>query len=60
MRGLDLLAKVSAIPVEPSFSELRLSPAWDSLREDPRIDAMVALLAPREPIKLPVKRSAVY
>ena len=49
--ALELLAKVSAIPAGPSYGELRLSPAWDSLREDPRLDAMDALLAPREPIK---------
>ena len=35
-------------PGEVSYGELKLDPAWDPLRKDPRFDKLLAELAPRE------------
>jgi tetratricopeptide (TPR) repeat protein len=45
IKQLETLAK---IPVGASYGELRLDPAWDSLRGDPRFEKIVASLAPKE------------
>jgi TolB-like protein/Flp pilus assembly protein TadD len=41
---LDTLAR---IPAGASYGELRLDPAWDPLRGDPRFEKIVASLAPK-------------
>ena len=46
--ALEQLEIVSKIPCGPSYGELRLDPAWDSLRGDPRFEQIVASLAPRK------------
>ena len=45
IKQLENLAK---IPAGPSYGDLRLDPAWDSLRGDPRFEKIVASLAPKE------------
>jgi serine/threonine protein kinase/tetratricopeptide (TPR) repeat protein len=45
IKQLETLAK---IPVGASYGELRLDPAWDSLRGDERFEKIVASLAPKE------------
>jgi TolB-like protein/tRNA A-37 threonylcarbamoyl transferase component Bud32/Tfp pilus assembly protein PilF len=42
------LEDLTRIPGGPSYGDLRLSPAWDPLRADPRFDKIVASLAPKE------------
>jgi tetratricopeptide (TPR) repeat protein len=42
---LEALAK---IPGGPSYGQLRLDPAWDPLRSDPRFEKIVASLAPKD------------
>ncbi len=42
------LKAVASIPSNVSYGNLRLHPYWDPLRDDPRFDAVVASLAPRE------------
>ena len=42
------LEELTRIPGGPSYGDLRLSPAWDPLRGDPRFDKIVALLAPKD------------
>jgi tetratricopeptide (TPR) repeat protein len=42
---LEVLAK---IPAGTTYGDLRLNPYWDSLRDDPRFERIVASLAPRE------------
>lgn len=42
------LEELTRIPGGPSYGDLRLSPAWDALRGDPRFDKIVALLAPED------------
>jgi hypothetical protein len=42
---LDILAKT---PGGIAYGELKLDPAWDPLREDPRFNNLIAKLAPRE------------
>ncbi len=44
IRQLEIIAK---IPGGPAYGELRYAPFWDSLRKDPRFDAIVASLAPK-------------
>ncbi len=41
---LDILAK---LPGGITYGQLHLSPAWDSLRGDPRFEKIVASLAPK-------------
>ncbi|MEO5718430.1 MAG: FlgO family outer membrane protein [Chthoniobacterales bacterium] len=45
--ALAQLATTAEIPAGIDYGELKLSPVWDSLRDDPRFDKIVALLAPR-------------
>jgi hypothetical protein len=45
MEQLEIVVK---IPAGPSYGELRLNPIWDSLRDDPRFDEIIASLAPKE------------
>ncbi len=40
--ALQLLARLVKMPFGPNYGELRYSPAWDSLRSDPRFDQLVA------------------
>jgi TolB-like protein len=46
--ALEQLDIVSKIPCGPSYGELRLDPEWDSLRDDPRFEKIVASLAPKK------------
>lgn len=46
--ALKQLEELTHIPGGPSYGDLRLSPAWDPLRVDPRFDKIVALLAPKD------------
>ncbi|MEP7014105.1 MAG: adenylate/guanylate cyclase domain-containing protein [Verrucomicrobiota bacterium] len=41
------LEAVVKIPAGPSYGDLKLNPRWDSLRDDPRFEKMVASLAPK-------------
>jgi serine/threonine protein kinase len=41
-RALKQLEKVATIPVGPTYGDLLLNPCWDSLRDDPRFDKIVA------------------
>ncbi|MDQ3118515.1 MAG: hypothetical protein M3Q89_02940 [Verrucomicrobiota bacterium] len=45
--ALEQLTRVVAIPNGPSYGELKLEMAWDSLRGDPRFEKLVASLAPK-------------
>jgi TolB-like protein/Tfp pilus assembly protein PilF len=45
--ALEWLEMVSKLPSGPSYGELRLDPEWDSLRDDPRFQKIVAFLAPK-------------
>ena len=47
-QALEILAVITSIPGWLSYGDLRLSPNWDTLRGDPRFDAMLAKLAPKE------------
>ena len=49
--ALEQLAIISVIPAGASYGDLKLSSDWDSLRGDPRFEAMVAKLAPKETLK---------
>jgi serine/threonine protein kinase/tetratricopeptide (TPR) repeat protein len=42
------LEELTQIPGGPSYGELRLSPMWDPLRDDPRFEKIVGSLAPKE------------
>jgi hypothetical protein len=39
---------VSKLPSGPYYGQLRLDPEWDSLRDDPRFEKIVASLAPKK------------
>lgn len=45
-RALATLAKVVEMPGDLSYGALRLDPAWDPLRGDPRFEQLLARLAP--------------
>ena len=45
--ALQHLAIVAKIPSSLSYGQLRLSPYWDRLRDDPRFEEIVASLAPK-------------
>jgi serine/threonine-protein kinase len=45
--AIQQLEIVSKIPNGPTYGMLRLDPAWDSLRGDPRFEKIVASLAPK-------------
>ncbi len=48
--AIDQLEAVAKIPGGPSYGELRFSPVWDPLRNDPRFAAL--LLEAAKPPKL--------
>lgn len=47
-RALEKLSDLSSIPSDVNYGILRLDPMWDSLRDDPRFDRILAALAPRD------------
>ncbi len=47
LQRLEILAKP---PSGLSYGDLRLSPLWDPLRDDPRFEKIVASLAPKETV----------
>jgi serine/threonine protein kinase len=46
--ALSELSKSIHTPAGVTYGELKLNPAWDPLRKDPRFDNLLAQLAPRE------------
>ena len=42
------LEQLAKLPAGPAYGDLRLDPAWDSLRGDPRFEKIVASLAPND------------
>ena len=46
--ALEQLAISAKIPAGVTYGELKLSPFWDPLRDDPRFEKIVASLAPKE------------
>lgn len=46
-QACNQLAALTAIPSGLNYGELRLDPAWDPLRGDPRFDKIVSSLAPK-------------
>jgi tetratricopeptide (TPR) repeat protein len=46
--ALEQLALVAQLPAGVTYGELKLYPQWDSLRNDPRFDKILASLAPKE------------
>ncbi len=46
--ALEQLAISVKIPAGVTYGELKLSPIWDPLRNDPRFQKLVASLAPKE------------
>jgi TolB-like protein len=47
-RGLDVLEKAVTLPGGPTYGDLKLSAAFDPLRDDPRFQKILASLAPKE------------
>jgi hypothetical protein len=45
-RALDLLQKLVGVPNAIYYGQLKLEPAWDPLRSDPRFNQLLAQLAP--------------
>jgi TolB-like protein/Tfp pilus assembly protein PilF len=45
--ALEQLAIAAQIPATLTYGELKLYPQWDSLRDDPRFEKIVASLAPK-------------
>ena len=45
--ALEQLAKSAQIPGGVTYGELKLFPQWDSLRNDPRFEKIVASVAPK-------------
>ncbi len=45
--ALGLLGPLSTLPGGPHYGELRLNPAWDGLRGNPRFERLVAAMEPR-------------
>jgi TolB-like protein/Flp pilus assembly protein TadD len=54
--ALSELSKSIHTPAGVTYGELKLNPAWDPLRKDPRFDKLLAQLAPKE--NLPGKPTA--
>jgi serine/threonine-protein kinase len=46
--AIDQLTQAIQLPGRLSYGQLRLSPNWDPLRGDPRFEAIVASLAPKQ------------
>jgi len=46
--ALEQLAVSAKVPAGITYGELKLSPSWDALRDDPRFDKILASLAPRD------------
>jgi tetratricopeptide (TPR) repeat protein len=46
--AIEQLETLAKIPNGASYGDLRLDPAWDSLRGDPRFEKIIASLAPKE------------
>ncbi|HYR21601.1 MAG TPA: adenylate/guanylate cyclase domain-containing protein [Chthoniobacterales bacterium] len=44
--ALDELTKLTRMPSDVNYGDLRLNPYWDPLRGDPRFEKIVAFLAP--------------
>ena len=49
--ALGHLALLAGIPSPITYGNLKLDPVWSSLRGDPRFEALMAKLAPKEPLK---------
>jgi serine/threonine-protein kinase len=47
-RAIESLNEAAKLPGDLSYGHLRLDPIWDPLRGDPRFEALVASLAPKE------------
>jgi TolB-like protein/lipopolysaccharide biosynthesis regulator YciM len=47
-RAFELLDKLVAVPDAVHYGELKLEPAWDPLRDDPRFAKLLDSLAPNE------------
>jgi serine/threonine-protein kinase len=47
-RSLELLEKLVPVPNALDYGELKLEPAWDPLRNDPRFAKLLDSLAPNE------------
>jgi serine/threonine protein kinase/TolB-like protein/lipopolysaccharide biosynthesis regulator YciM len=47
-RAIERLTEAVKLPNDVSYGNLRLNPLWDPLRGDPRFEALVASLAPKE------------
>ena len=45
--AVEQLETLVKIPAGPSYGDIRLSPCWDPLRDDPRFEKIVNSLAPR-------------
>jgi TolB-like protein/Flp pilus assembly protein TadD len=51
-RAIERLAEAAKLPgSHVTYGHLRLNPLWEPLRADPRFEAIVASLAPKEPPK---------
>ena len=46
-QALRLLGPLSTMHGGPHYGELRLDPAWDALRGDPRFEQLVAAMEPK-------------
>ena len=46
--AIEQLTRALQLPGRLNYGGLRLSPSWDPLRGDPRFEAIVASLAPKE------------
>ena len=47
--AVERLKRLSEIPSEINYGDLKLNPAWDPLRRDPRFQTLVDRLAPEKP-----------
>jgi len=47
-RAFELLEKLVPVPNALYYGELKLGPAWDPIRSDPRFNQLLAQLAPNE------------
>jgi hypothetical protein len=47
-RAFEVLQQAVALPLGPSYGDLKLDEVWDPLRGDPRFEEIVASLAPKE------------